>query len=202
MKTQVSATKSKPVAEIRAFTTLESWEKWLNSNQEKAAQQGIWMQLAKKVSTIKTISYAQALDVALCYGWIDGQKKAYDENFWIQKFTPRRARSIWSKINVGHTERLIKAGKMQPTGQKQIDLAKNDGRWGQAYDSSSTANIPTDLQAELDKNLLAKEFFSTLNKNNTYAIIWRLQTARKPETRLRRLKLLVGMLDRKEKIYP
>lgn len=181
------------------FADQQQWERWLAEHY--AEPSGAWLKFAKKDSGITSLSYDPALKIALCYGWIDGQTKGVDETYYLQKFTPRRSKSIWSKRNVGIVEQLIQEGKMQPSGQAAIDAAKADGRWDQAYDSSSNMTIPEDLQAALDANPKAKAFYETLNKTNTYAILWRVQTAKKPETRATRIEKLVAMLERGEKLH-
>lgn len=181
------------------FADQQQWELWLAEHY--AEPSGAWLKFAKKDSGITSLSYDPALKIALCYGWIDGQTKGVDETYYLQKFTPRRSKSIWSKRNVGIVEQLIQEGKMQPSGQAAIDAAKADGRWDQAYDSSSNMTIPEDLQAALDANPKAKAFYETLNKTNTYAILWRVQTAKKPETRATRIEKLVAMLERGEKLH-
>ena len=181
------------------FEDQAGWEKWLDENH--ATADGVWLKFAKKSSGVKSTNHAETLDVALCYGWIDGQAKSIDEVFYLQKYTPRRAKSIWSKVNIAKVEQLIAEGKMKPAGQAAIDAAKADGRWEQAYDSPSNAAAPDDLIAALDDHPKAKEFYATLNKTNTYAIIWRLQTAKKPETRANRLAKIIEMLDRGEKLH-
>lgn len=148
------------------------------------------------------MTYAEALDEALCYGWIDGQLKKHDAHSFLRKFTPRRKRSIWSKINVGHATRLIDAGRMKPAGLKEIEDAKLDGRWQDAYDSPARSTLPEDFVEALSKNKKARTFFETLNKANRYAITWRLQTARTPETRQRRLKAILAMLAKREAFHP
>ena len=178
----------------------EEWEEWLAGNHTTA--NGVWLQFFKKASGKKTITHAEALDEALCYGWIDGQSKSYDDESWLQKFTPRRARSVWSKVNIQNVERLIQAGKMKPAGLQPIEAAKLDGRWERAYDSPSNATVPDDFLQELEKDNKAKAFFDTLNKANTYAIIYRLQTAKKPETRERRMRAILEMLSKGEKFHP
>jgi uncharacterized protein YdeI (YjbR/CyaY-like superfamily) len=160
------------------------------------------LQIAKKTGKLKTVTYAEAVEVALCYGWIDGQGKGLDESAYLQKFTPRGPRSIWSKINRTKAEALIKSGRMQPAGRAAIDRAKKNGQWDAAYDSHRTAAVPADLQAVLDQNSKAKAFFATLDSANRYAILFRLQTAKKPETRARRLEQFVRMLENHEKLYP
>ena len=182
------------------FEQQKDWAEWLDKHHGSAA--GLWLRLAKKDSGIQSITYQEALEVALCYGWIDGQKKSYDESSWLQKFTPRGAKSIWSKINREKAERLIESGQMKPAGLKTVEAAKQDGRWEAAYDSFSSATVPDDFQAELDKNGEAKAFFETLNRQNRYAILFRIQTAKKAETRAKRIRQFIEMLEKKEKLYP
>lgn len=162
---------------IIAFETTETFETWLSENHENL--NGLWLKIFKKGSKEKTISYAEALDVALCFGWIDGQKKTFDEESWLQKFTPRREKSIWSKINIGHIERLTNEGRMRPAGLKSVEKAKADSRWEKAYDSPSKMIIPADFLKELSKNKKATAFFKGLNKTNLFSIGFRLQTAKK-----------------------
>lgn len=162
----------------------------------------MWLRLAKAASGTPSVSYSEAVEVALCYGWIDGQKKGESENTWLQKFTPRAKRSIWSKINREKALALIERGQMKPAGLKEIERAKEDGRWDAAYDSSSTATVPGDLQAALDKNARAAAFFATLDRGNRYAILFRIHTARKPETRAKRIQQFIEMLARNEKVHP
>lgn len=159
------------------------------------------MQIAKKDSGLASITYAEALDEALCHGWIDGQKKSHDAASWLQKFTRRGARSVWSRINVGHIERLTREGRMQPAGHAAVDAAKADGRWEQAYHSSSAAEMPADFLAAIAKHAKASAFFQTLNKANRYAIFFHLTTAKKPETRARRLAKFVEMMQRGERLH-
>jgi uncharacterized protein YdeI (YjbR/CyaY-like superfamily) len=185
---------------ILLFEDEKEWAAWLNKNHDKSA--GLWLRLAKKATGLKSVSYAEALEVALCYGWIDGQKKSYDDSSWLQKFTPRGQKSIWSKINREKAKGLIDSGKMKPAGLKAIESAKEDGRWDAAYDSHSSATVPDDLQAALDGNAKAKAFFATLNNQNRYAILFRIQTAKKAETRAKRIQQFVDMLARDEKLYP
>ncbi|MEO7912953.1 MAG: YdeI/OmpD-associated family protein [Roseiflexaceae bacterium] len=193
---------TKPRAElpIELFDDQAAWAAWLELHHADAP--GIWLRHAKKASSLASVSYAEALDAALCYGWIDGQKKSYDQSSWIQKWTPRGAKSIWSKINREHVLRLIESGQMQPAGLAKIEHAKQDGRWDAAYDSHRTATVPDDLQAALDNNAEAGAFFATLNSTNRYAILFRIQTAKKPETRARRIQEFIGMLERHEKMHP
>jgi uncharacterized protein YdeI (YjbR/CyaY-like superfamily) len=182
------------------FASKKKWVDWLSKQHSKSA--GVWLKLAKKDSAIPSITYEEALDVALCYGWIDGQKKGFDDKYWLQKFTPRGSKSIWSKINTEKAERLIASGEMKPAGLKAVEAAKQDGRWNAAYASQKNISVPEDLQAALDKNKKAKAFFSTLNSVNRYAILFRIQTAKKAETRAKRIQQFMEMLERGEKIYP
>lgn len=179
------------------FKTLETFETWLIENHNNS--KGIWLKIFKKDSGLKTVTYAEALDVALCYGWIDGQRQAFDEQAFLQKFCPRREKSIWSKINIGHVERLTNEGRMRTAGFKAIDKAKADGRWALAYDSPSKMTIPEDFLKELSKNKKAEAFFKNLNKTNLFAIGFRLQTAKKQETREKRMKEIIEKLEREEK---
>jgi len=179
------------------FKTAQMFETWLEKNHENSS--GLWIKIFKKDSGKKTISYAEALDVALCYGWIDGQKQSYDEQAWLQKFCPRMAKSIWSKVNIGHVERLINEAKMKPAGLNAVEKAKADGRWEKAYDSPSKMTIPEDFLKELSKNKKAEEFFKGLNKTNLFSIGFRLQTAKKQETREKRMKEIIEMLAKGEK---
>jgi uncharacterized protein YdeI (YjbR/CyaY-like superfamily) len=189
----------KPVLPVLPFTSAAAWEDWLVKNHQTS--QGIWLQFFKKGSNVETVAYSDAVDVALCFGWIDSQMKKYDEKSYIQKFTPRRSKSIWSHINTQKIEKLTKEKRMQPAGLKEVEEAKKDGRWQQAYGSSSTMKIPPDFLKELSKHPKAKTFFETLNKSNTYAISWRIETAKKPETRERRINTLIAMLEKGEKLY-
>jgi uncharacterized protein YdeI (YjbR/CyaY-like superfamily) len=191
--------KAQPDLPVIAFATLEKWESWLEKNH--ASSIGIWLRIYKKDSGVKTIFYPEALDGALCYGWIDGQKRPFDKKSWLQRFSPRRPKSLWSKINTGHVERLIKLGKMKQAGHQAIEAAKKDGRWDAAYHSPGKATIPEDFLAALSKNRKAKAFFETLNKTNVYSIAWRLQTATKPETRARRMEAILGMLAEGKKFH-
>lgn len=181
------------------FASAELWEKWLLENH--TGNDGIWLKIAKKESGIATVTYAEALDVALCYGWIDGQKKSLDSSYFLQKFTPRRSKSMWSKRNIGIIERLTSANKMHPAGLAEVDAAKKDGRWEAAYDSAKNMVMPDDFLAALKDNSQAKATFDTLNQTNLYAIAWRLQTARTPETRQRRLESIVATLEKGEKLH-
>jgi uncharacterized protein YdeI (YjbR/CyaY-like superfamily) len=180
--------------------TTKSWESWLKKYH--ATSSGIRLKIAKKDSGIASTTYAEAVEAALCQGWIDGQRNALDAQFFLQKFTPRRARSIWSKINCDKAMALIASGKMQPAGLAEVERAKADGRWDAAYDAQSKMTVPGDLAALLAKKPKAKAFFESLDSRNRFAILFRLQTAKKAETRERRLALFFAMLQRAEKIYP
>ncbi|WP_346238464.1 YdeI/OmpD-associated family protein [Niabella insulamsoli] len=180
------------------FKSAKSFATWLEKNHNKSG--GLWMKIFKKDAGIKTISYTEALEVALCYGWIDGQKQKYDELAWLQKFCPRTARSIWSKVNIAHVERLINEAKMRPAGLEAVEKAKADGRWERAYDSPSKMTIPEDFLLELSKNKKAAAFFKGLNKTNLFSIGFRLQTAKRPETRQKRMKEIIEKLANGEKL--
>ncbi len=184
---------------ILSFKTVKDWKKWLEKNHTKSA--GIWLRFFKKSSGLPSVTYAEALDEALCYGWIDSQLQKYDEVSYLQKFTLRRAKSIWSKRNIEHVDRLVKEGRMQPAGKKEMEAAEKDGRWKNAYDSSGTMEVPEDFLKKLSKNRKAQAFFETLNRANTYAIAWRLQTAKKPQTRARRMKVLLALLAEGKKLH-
>jgi uncharacterized protein YdeI (YjbR/CyaY-like superfamily) len=181
------------------FATPRAFEAWLRKNH--ASSDGAWLLIAKAGAEEATVTYAQAVDIALCYGWIDGQKKGLDEQHWLQRFTPRRARSLWSKVNREKAEALVKAGRMKPSGMAEITRAKDDGRWEAAYDGARTAAVPPDLQAALDARPKARSFFARLDAANRYAVLWRVQTAKRPETRAKRIETLVDMLARGEKIH-
>jgi len=181
------------------FKLPAEFRSWLEINH--AVSDGLWLRIFKKDSDEKSITYAEALDQALCFGWIDGQKQAHDERSWLQKFTPRRAKSGWSKINTAHAERLIKTKQMTRAGLEAIEAAKADGRWQAAYDSPRNAAPPPDFLQALAKDKKAKAFFATLNRANIYAIVYRLQTAKKPETRAKRMKLILEMLTRDERFH-
>ena len=185
---------------ILSFEAQQDWERWLAEHSTDS--KGIWLKMAKKETGIASVNYSEALEGALCYGWIDGQKAPFDDMYWLQKFTPRRARSGWSKVNCDKATKLIAEGRMQLTGLRQVELAKADGRWESAYHSQSKITVPEDFQSELDKNPQAKEFFGTLNSANRYAILYRLQTAKRPETRSARIQKFIEMLERNEKPHP
>ena len=180
---------------------LESKKKiaeWLAKNHDKSA--GLWLKIAKKASGIPTVTYAEALDVALCYGWIDGQKGSFDDQYFLQRFTPRRPKSIWSKINVGHVERLIASGEMKPAGLRAVEAAKQDGRWDAAYSSQTNIEVPADFKSALNKNKKAKVFFESLTNSKRYSFLFRITTAKKIETREKRIRQFVEMLAKGETI--
>jgi uncharacterized protein YdeI (YjbR/CyaY-like superfamily) len=189
----------KPDDVLELFSTAADFERWLRKHHAKASC--IWVKYAKKKSGIASINWDQAVDVALCYGWIDGQAKGLDDMYSLQRFTPRGPRSRWSKLNRERVARLIKAGRMQPTGLAEIERAKADGRWDAAYDSPATAKVPEDLAKALAKSAKARKFFDSLNATNRYAILHRLQAAKKPETRARRLEKFVAMLKNGETLH-
>jgi len=185
--------------EILSFRSPAQFRKWLVANRRQSG--GVWLRICKKGAEESSVTYAEALDEALCFGWIDGQKRRHDDSSWLQKFTPRRPKSGWSKINTQHAERLIRAGRMKPPGYAEIDAAKKDGRWTAAYDSPSKSAIPEDFLAALRKNKKAAAFFETLNKANLYAIAYRLQTAKKPETRQKRMEAILAMLTKSQPLH-
>ena len=190
----------KPDLPILPFDGRASWDAWLEENH--ATSDGLWLKIAKKGSGIETVSYAEALDVALCYGWIDGQKGKFDDRYWLQRFTPRRPRSKWSKVNREKVTKLIESGGMKPAGLREVERAKADGRWDAAYEAQSKATVPEDLLQALEGNQRAREFFATLDKANRYAILYSIQDAKKPETRARRIEKYVAMLAEGKKLYP
>jgi uncharacterized protein YdeI (YjbR/CyaY-like superfamily) len=181
------------------FASQRAFESWLRKH--RATSDGVWLLISKAGADESTVTYAQAVEAALCYGWIDGQKKSLDAQHWLQRFTPRRERSLWSKINRAKAEALIESGRMQPSGLAQVERAKADGRWDAAYDGVQSATVPDDLQAALDAQPKARKFFAKLDSANRYAVLWRVQTAKKPETRAKRIETLVSMLARGEKIH-
>lgn len=181
------------------FKSAKAFEAWLKKHH--ATSGGLWLKIAKRGAAEPSVTYPEAVEIALCWGWIDGQKKGLDEQHFLQRFTPRRARSIWSKINVDKAEALIAAGRMQAPGLAQVDAAKADGRWARAYDGARTSTVPGDLMAALEAEPRAKAFFAALNASNRYAVLWRIQTAVKAETRARRIAQLVQMLARGEAIH-
>jgi uncharacterized protein YdeI (YjbR/CyaY-like superfamily) len=185
--------------ETLSFQTTAAWEGWLAKNHAKSS--GVWLRFFKKNSGRKTVSHAEALEAALCCGWIDGQVKPCDAESWLHKFTPRRPRSIWSKRNQETVERLAQSGRLKPAGAREVELAKADGRWAKAYDSPSRMVVPDDFLEALARDKKAKEFFASLNRANIYAIAWRLQTAKKPETREKRMASILAMLAAGEKFH-
>lgn len=191
--------KTPPELPVIEFATADDFEAWLSENYEDPG--GLWIKLARKASGIPSVTYPEALDVALCYGWIDGLRRSFDENYYVQKFTPRRARSKWSKINREKVALLVEAGRMQPAGMAQIEAAKADGRWQDAYDSPSKMTVPDDLQARLDEHPEAATFFQGLDSRNRYAILYRIQDAKRPDTRARRIEQFFQMMVDGEKLY-
>jgi uncharacterized protein YdeI (YjbR/CyaY-like superfamily) len=184
---------------ILLFASKREFEAWLEENH--AGAEGIWLKIAKKGSGVESVNYAEALELALCFGWIDSQKRSFDELFFLQRFTPRRPRGKWSQINRTKAEELIAAGTMRPAGLAEVEAAKADGRWDAAYAGQRAATVPDDLKQELDRNPAAREFFAKLDSANRYAILYRLEEAKKPETRQKRLLKFVAMLERGEKIH-
>ena len=182
------------------FLDQKEWENWLTEN--GGTSTAIWLRLAKKGAGQPTLTYEQALESALCHGWIDGQKQTESDEYWLQRFTRRSAKSIWSKLNKDRAKALIAAGRMLPSGMREIEKAKEDGRWEAAYTSASNSVVPKDLQAALDVNPKARSFFATLNSRNRYAILFRIQNAKKPATRARKIEEFIGMLNRGETIHP
>jgi uncharacterized protein YdeI (YjbR/CyaY-like superfamily) len=182
------------------FPTSSEWEQWLEDNH--ARSDGVWVKVAKKDSGIESVRYPEVLESALCFGWIDGRRQALDEQYFLQRFTPRRSRSKWSRINRETAERLIAEGRMKPAGRAEVERAKADGRWEAAYHGQKSITVPDDLQRELDSRPKAKAFFAELTSQNRYAILYRLQDAKKPETRARRLEKFVAMLEAGETIHP
>jgi len=184
---------------IHLFSDPNDLEAWLEENHD--ISEGIWLKIAKKGSGERTVTYAEALELALCFGWIDSQKRSLDETHFLQRFTPRRPRGRWSKVNREKAEALIEAGKMRSAGLAEVEAAKADGRWKAAYEGQRKAKVPPDLQRELDSSPAAAEFFASLDSANRYAILYRLDEAKKPETRERRLRKFLAMLERGEKIH-
>jgi uncharacterized protein YdeI (YjbR/CyaY-like superfamily) len=184
----------------RLFRNQSEWEAWLAGH--CISSPGLWLRIAKKSANLKSVTYQQALEVALCYGWIDGQKKSHDDESWLQKFTPRGPRSIWSKINRAKAQALIKEGRMRAPGLAAIEIAKKNGRWDAAYDSQRSGELPEEFRAALEANPKAKAFYATLNSANRYSILFRLQTAKREETRRKRIAQFVRMLEKHEKLHP
>jgi uncharacterized protein YdeI (YjbR/CyaY-like superfamily) len=187
-------------APVRLFKDQSKWEVWLKKNHKQHS--GVWLRITKKDSGVKSVSHAEALESALCYGWIDGQKRPENDKTWLQKFVPRSPKSLWSRINRDKAEALIKNGRMMPAGVAAIEEAKASGRWQAAYDSFSRATVPADLEAALASSPRAKAFFCELDGANRYAILFRIQTVKKPETRARKIREFVEMLSQHETIHP
>lgn len=194
-----SAAKPKPMVK-RLFKSQAHWHAWLEQNHEDP--DGIWVHFAKKGSGMVTVTYDEALDTALCFGWIDGQLRAHDEATFVRKFTPRRARSVWSKVNRAKAEKLMADGRMQAAGHRAIERARTGGEWDSAYDSARTATVPPDLTKALAKAKGAAAFFAKLDRANRYAMLWRIQTSKSPETRKKRIAEIVAMLKKKETFHP
>jgi uncharacterized protein YdeI (YjbR/CyaY-like superfamily) len=195
----MAASHSRAMPPPRSFRSSEELRAWLAK--ERARATNLYLRIYKKDSGVVSVTYAEALDQALCFGWIDGQKLPLDAISWVQKFTPRRSKSGWSKRNIVHVDRLIQAGRMTPAGLKEVEAAKADGRWAAAYDSPANATVPPEFMKELACNTKAKRFFSTLNRANLYSIVYRLHTAKRPETKTKRMKLIIEMLARGEKFH-
>jgi uncharacterized protein YdeI (YjbR/CyaY-like superfamily) len=198
--TKTAEPRQKAELPVLSFATSAKFAAWIKS--QPAPSPGLWLRLGKKTSTLKTLSYKEALDVALAWGWIDGQLKTHDQDSWLRKFVPRGARSIWSKINRDKALALIASGQMRAAGLAQVERAQQDGRWQAAYDSPSNAQAPPDFSAALAKSKRASAFFKTLESRNRYALLFRIQAAKKPETRARKILEFVAMLERGEKIHP
>jgi uncharacterized protein YdeI (YjbR/CyaY-like superfamily) len=198
----LAAKPDSPKVTPRVLTVVSSgeWEAWLEDNHVSTTE-GVWLRLFNKGSGQVALTYVEAVEIALCFGWIDGQARRHDEISRVQRFTPRRARSMWSKINTDRAERLIAADRMRPAGFAEIERAKRDGRWDQAYDPPSTATIPEDFAAALQKSAKAAKFFAILDKRNTYSIVHRLQTAKTAQTRAKRIQAIIEMLERGEKFH-
>jgi len=184
---------------MMTFESKKLWAVWLS--RQHNTSNGVWLKLAKKDSGIPSVTYDEAVDVALCYGWIDGEKKGFDDKYWLQRFTPRGPKSIWSKINTEKAERLIASGEMKPSGLRAIEAARRDGRWDAAYASQKNMTVPQDFQVALAKNKKAKESFGALNSANRYAILFRIHNVKKTQTRKKRIQQFIEMLERGEKIY-
>jgi uncharacterized protein YdeI (YjbR/CyaY-like superfamily) len=185
---------------VVSFESTDAWDAWLTAH--AADSPGVWLKIAKKGSAGRSISYSDALDVALCHGWIDGQKGRLDDEYWLQRFTPRKPGSKWSKINTERAAALIASGRMRPAGLREVERAQGDGRWEQAYESQSRVTVPEDLARALAANQRARAFFATLDSTNRYAILYRIGTAKRPETRAKRIDAFVAMLSEHKKIYP
>jgi uncharacterized protein YdeI (YjbR/CyaY-like superfamily) len=193
-------TNTPDAAAVRLFKSKQDWAAWLGKNHRLSA--GLWLRLAKKGSHVTSVSYKEALEVALCYGWIDGQKRPESDQAWLQRFVPRSSKSIWSKINREKALALIANGEMKASGLEAIENAKKNARWEAAYDSPSGATVPDDFQAALDANRRAAAFFKTLDRANRYAVLWRIQTVKKADTRARKIRQFIEMLEKEETIHP
>ena len=185
---------------VMTFESTDAWDTWLAAHHTDSP--GLWLKIAKKGAAGRTVSYSDALDVALCHGWIDGQKGRHDDEYWLQRFTPRKPGSNWSKINTERAAALIASGRMRPAGLHEVERARADGRWEQAYESQSRVTVPEDLARALAENERARAFFATLDSANRYAILYRIGTAKKPETRAKRIDTFVTMLSEHKKIHP
>jgi uncharacterized protein YdeI (YjbR/CyaY-like superfamily) len=185
---------------VMTFESTDAWDTWLAAHHTDSP--GLWLKIAKKGAAGRTVSYSDALDVALCHGWIDGQKGRHDDDYWLQRFTPRKPDGNWSKINTERAVALIASGRMRPAGLREVERARADGRWEQAYESQSRVTVPEDLARALAANERAGAFFATLDSANRYAILYRIGTAKKPETRAKRIDTFVTMLSEHKKIHP
>ena len=189
-----------PDLPVVSFSSAAAFAAWLDAEHGQSA--GIWLKIAKKDAGIPTVSYQEAVDVALCFGWIDGQKRSLDGQHWLQRFTPRKPRSKWSKINCARADRLIDAGQMRPRGRAEVEQARADGRWAAAYAGQRAATVPADLQAALDADPVARDFFATISSQNRYAILYRVSDAKRPQTRAARIAKYVAMLHQRQTLYP
>jgi uncharacterized protein YdeI (YjbR/CyaY-like superfamily) len=190
-------------AKIKAFRTQAAFEAWLRSNHDRETE--IWLKIHKKDAGLPTVTHAQALDVSLCWGWIDGIRKSFDERSFLQRFSPRRPKSIWSQVNRDHVDRLIAGGRMTPHGQRQVDAAKADGRWDAAYApmrSATESTVPVDLRAAIEASPRARKTFRTLGRQNLFALVFRTNNMKTPAGRARKIAELVAMLARGETIVP
>ena len=185
---------------VLGFSDQAAWESWLDEQHARSA--GIWLRIAKKGSGVPSVSYPEALEVAICFGWIDGQKGRLDDDHWLQRFTPRKPGSKWSKINAGKAAELINSGRMRPAGRREVEQAQSDGRWEVAYEGQRTITVPEDLRRALAGNDAAREFFATLSGVNRYAILYRIGSVKRPETRARKIAQYVAMLAGHRTIYP
>jgi len=185
---------------VLLFESAADWDAWLAANHGDSP--GLWLKMAKKGSGAQSVSYSDAVDAALCYGWIDGQKGRLDDGYWLQRFTPRKPGGRWSKINTERAAALIETGRMRPAGLREVELARADGRWDAAYEPQSRIAVPDDLAEALAANERAREFFATLNGVNRYAILYRVTSAKRPQTRAKRIATFVAMLSEHKKLYP